>query len=127
MKAKLIFILLCLLSSVSNLNAQNDWKSIKPFISKLIIELDLIKEDVIEDESIYLEKAKAPSYYDIELIMMKVKSVVNQYSDVLIAMPWEKKDNFYACVILVIDKHLILQYFPEKNILEMGVMKKEKS
>lgn len=68
------------------------------------------------DQLIY---ATPPSFFNLELVVSHVKRVIDQYPDVTLTLPWEKKEsnNFYSCIITVVDQTLYIRYTPETNKL----------
>lgn len=85
---------------------------------KIISEMNAVIESREIQGNDQLVTVTPPSHYDLELIVSTVKLVINEYSDVKILLPWEKKDKpFYSCIIGVVNEILYIRYTPESKEL----------
>lgn len=92
----------------------------KVVVDEIILEADgvILSEEVYKEFNFIL--VQVPSYYDLELVMLSVKLVVNKYSDVSIYKNWAIGDNeIYSCVIDCVGNIIKINYNPAKKTLEL--------
>ncbi|MBW6536981.1 MAG: hypothetical protein K0B11_18375 [Mariniphaga sp.] len=106
-------------------NAQSNIKTGIYFIEKLSEEMSLIRLNEIDGNKIHVILTQAPSYYDIELSMIKIKKHVDSYSDVKFIKHWKKENaNEYECILQIIDQLMFITFNSNNNTITFGLEKK---
>jgi hypothetical protein len=63
-----------------------------------------------------------PSYYDFELVQIKVSKIIEGYSDVLMIQYWTKDSmnngtKYIGCFLTINEKLIMVNYFPNNNFI----------
>lgn len=59
-----------------------------------------------------------PSYFDHELVEMKIRGLIRKYDDVSVAKPWHKVDDSKQLYLMVVDDLMIIKHLEKiKKIL----------
>lgn len=111
-------ILTILLIAVIATGAQAQSVS-KKMALKIIEEMDAVISRSSENESHHHIIAEIDSFYDEELVKMKVRSVVREYSDVSYLRTWSRDEaGDISCVLKIgEDKLLMLTYKKSHNVM----------
>ena len=100
--------------------AQNQESYSRLFAAKFVEETNGFIQNKGETNKTYIHYIQMPSFYDFDLVRMSSRRIVNRFSDVKMALPWEydpEKDRYsemwetddgYAILIVYSKKDKIL-------------------
>ncbi len=79
-----------------------------------------------EEENTETYTIETPSYYDHEIIIMDLRSLVNEYSDVSFYENWTKKENpngveYIFCTLWVSERIIAVAYVMQENRLIISI------
>ena len=115
---KKIILLIILLWAVSALGQSKQ----EFFINKFVEETNgvIVEEDKQSTTTVFI--VEMPSFYDHEMVAIKLRSLVTAYSDVTVTHPWrrENDDGSLQTILRVAGEIVMFSYSPSINTLFIG-------
>lgn len=106
---KCIIIILMLAVSLAGYSQ----KKAPVFADLLLTNTDGVLQDIrLNEDDEFEVLIELPRYYNIEMALIAVVDIVNEYSNVVMLRPWEFKRNsdgmpYYGAVLLITDDNLL--------------------